>query len=186
MTFKIPLSAIQALGFDFHQEVGAYLAARIAHSQTLGVAAPLARHELIEAAVRRILPEGMATTESFVADYEVVDDAAAAVVPSPLEKKQPLDQRKMALVQNAAEMAALAYEQNVPRLKARFLSADMGRIVAVPEEQRTPDDSAKLTDYKSRMRRMSDINLHHGKLEAEIADLTEETIADWTPAPFPD
>lgn len=182
MTLQIALSQVQALPYDFEAAVQEHVKARTAHAQTIGEPAPVAP-DIVAAAVRRILPDETSNEERFVADYVIVKDIAftearGAAPPT-------LDQRKATLATAVQQLAAEAHERNIPALRMRFVSADMNRIGRVAEKDRSDEDAKKLGEYLTLMRRADVINLHHGRLEAAIHDLTAETISGWTPEPFP-
>lgn len=181
MPFQIPLSVVKALPFDFDQAVKDHVAARTAHATTIGEPAPTA-HELVAAAVRRLPPDETSNNERFVADYEVVDDTPPPPPPPP---PQTLEERKHAMALHLHNLAMESYARNVPPLKARFITSDTARIVKIPEDQRSAEDAEKLVEYRMLMRRGEEINLHHGKQEAALHDLTADTIEGWKPEPFP-
>jgi hypothetical protein len=177
MTFKIALSQAKALPFDFEAAVAAFIKAKQDHRQSVGEPAPNAPHRWVEAAVKRVPGSIEAQTpDEFVPDYEIVDDTP----PPP-----SLDQRKMMLAVNAQREAQSAIEKLRPPLKARLLSIEFGRAMAIEEAKRTPADKATIAAYLDGNVRIEAITYHLAKIEAQIHDLTDATIDDFTPAAFP-
>jgi hypothetical protein len=174
MPLQIALSHVKALPFDFEKEVAAFIKAKKDHQKTKGEAAPSPPHALVEAAVRRV-PGSIEppVADDFVADYAIIDDTPT------------LDQRKAA---KAAEMAALAQAAIArfsPPLKRRLMDMDYRRALAVEEDKRSNSDKATIAAALDRGARTEAISYHLATLEAQIHDLTDVTIDDWSPAAFP-
>jgi hypothetical protein len=177
MPLQIALSHVKALPFDFEKEVVAFIKAKQDHRTKIGEAAPSPPHALVEVAVRRV-PGSIdpPVADDFVADYAIVDDTP----PPP-----SLDQRKAA---KAAEMAALAQAAIArfsPPLKRRLMDMDYRRALAVDEDKRSNADKATIAAALDRGARTEAISYHLATLEAQIHDLTDAAIDDWSPAPFP-
>jgi hypothetical protein len=177
MPLQIMLSQVKSLPFDFAEAVQEYIAAKKHHQTTEGQPAPGAPHQMVEAAVKRV-PGSIdpPRADEFVADYEIVDDTPPA--PS-------LDQRKSALAMDVQQQAQVAIDKIRPPLKARLLAMDFSRAMAIEEAKRTPADKATIASYLDGNARIDAITYHLAKIEAQIHDLTEATIGDWSASPFP-
>lgn len=177
MTFKIALSKMKALSFDFEKEVAAFVKAKQDHRKTVGESSPHAPHPWVEAAVTRVAGSiDPPKPDDFVADYEVVDDT-----PPPLT----LDQRKQVLATDMQRQAQEAVDKIVPPLKNRLMNMELLRAHAIPEAERTPGHKATIAESQDRHVRMDAIHYHLARMEAQIHDLTEDTIEDFSPEPFP-
>jgi hypothetical protein len=177
MTLKLALSQIKALPFDFVGTVDAFIAAKKVHQSTENVPAPGAPHPWVEQAVRR-LPGSIEPPrpDDFVADYEIIDDTP----PPPT-----LDQRKMTLAAAAQASAHAEIDAIDPPLKRRLVGIEAGRAMMVDPSKRTPAQLAAITSQATRDAKREAIIYHLAKLEAQIHDLTDKTIDNWSAAPFP-
>jgi hypothetical protein len=179
---QIALSQLKAHGFAdeaaFSAAVAAHLAAHREHQQTVGVAAPSPASSIIEHAVRRVqYPIDAGKPDDFVADFEVIDDTP----PPP-----SLEERKMALAVQVQAAATQALHAFTPPLKARMLNLQVAEAAVIDETKRTSVQRALLADAESRAKRELAVHRHWAELESQIHDLTEATIDQWKPAPFPE
>lgn len=171
MTLKVALSQVKALPFDFETEVKTYIAALVAHQSTIGEPAPSAPHSLVEHAVKRVqygVDDGKPDT--FVADYEIEDDTP----PPPT-----LDERKVRLAAEASTAAEGAVSQFYPPLRRRLVNMEANAARAVEEKKRTEDQKAAVVRVDSINEKYAAIQWKLARAEAEIHDLTEETIDSW-------
>jgi hypothetical protein len=167
MTARILKSNIINLGFDYAAAVEAFRQAKLDHRFTEGEPAPAAI-AIVEAAVKRVPQEN--GPDDFVADYEIVDD-----LPPP----PTLQERKRELTNQVHLQEMEAYIAVIPRGKRRLLEIQHREITGKPPEQRTAEDVAFLEDYDAKQSRIQAITKAGAILEAQIEDLTEETIAGW-------
>jgi hypothetical protein len=165
MTAKIPKS--QIVGLDFPALVDAHRQAKLDHRFTEGVPAPAAP-PLIEGAIKRVPHEN--GPDDFVADYEIVDD-----LPPP----PTLRERKDVLINQVAMKEMEARLAVIPRGKRRLLDIQHAELMRKPVDQHTAEDAAFLDDYGRKQDQMQAITKSAAALEAQIEDLTEETIAKW-------
>lgn len=201
---KILLSEANTLG-DFPKAVADYIAALELHRTQEGTPAPTA-HPLVENAVRRVQylveavhqptrtyvgPDGEDVTEpvgepvrfmsstqpdDFVPNYVLVDDTP----PPP-----SLDERKAELARCMAVSVGAMIDRISPPLRRRLFNMTVARVYRVPEESRTAADKAVLAQADDSNARVEAVEFHLAQMEAQIHDLTADTIDAWKPAPFP-
>ena len=164
--YKSQLQDVEA----FKKAVAKHIADMTAHTKTKGVPAPQAPHSLIENSVKRVAVKGR--PDSFVPDYEIIDD-------SPPETKLSLEDRKMLLVGRlrTAELAAL--NKLIPERKRRLFSFQVNAARLKPEDQRTEDDKALLAKQDEIEAMYKQFQYKSAEAEAAIEDLTEATIDKW-------
>lgn len=179
---EVRKSVIDALPFDFYEEVFKHSLAREAHAGTIGEPAPVALHPLVEAAVLRIPPppdahpDDVNAGERFVAHYHVVDDT-----PPPAT----LAEKKAALEARVGQLAQIAHATILPPLLRRKVYAAANDAHQTVPEDRNEAQRAAIDVVASIQRRQAAIELHHGELEAQIHALTEGTVDGWEPVAFP-
>ena len=171
ITFHIAKSVIDALPYNYADEVERFRQAKLAHRFT-GDAAPSAP-ALIESAVRRVQTEGQA--DDFVADYAIIDD-----VPVPT-----LDECKRALVTKVRIMEETAMASIISPARERLMGIDVNAIYAKPETERSDADRALLAKAADIAARRAALQRHSANLEVAVEELTESAIDGWMPAPFP-
>lgn len=173
MTLKINLSDVKALSFSFDGAVDAHINAMKAHQTTIGEAAPAA-HPLVEQAIRRVqYPIEARKPDDFVKDFQVIDDSPS------------LEERKTALAQAVHMRATTAIQTIMPPLKQRLREMQYHDALAVKIEDRSSAQKATIAEHQSRTSKISAVMRHLAQQESDIHDLTEDTIDDWKPAPFP-
>jgi hypothetical protein len=177
---KINLSQVKGSGFadasSFVAAVDGHITALRRHQTTVGEASPSA-HALIERSVRRVqFPIKDGKPDDFVPDYEIIDDTP----PPP-----SLDERKIAIAIEVQQEAQRQIDVINPPLKRRLANIEFTRAMAIEEAKRSPAQVAAIAAGKTRDSRIDAIHYHMAKLEAEIHDLTEETIGQWKPVSFP-
>jgi hypothetical protein len=197
MTLKLSLSQVKSMPFDFEAAVQDFIGAKKHHQSTDGEPAPSARHQMVEAAVKRV-PGSIdpPRPDDFVADYEIVDDTP----PQP-----SLDQRKAVLVAALGTAANAAIAAVIPPLKRRLWDLEQHRIAVLlngaklesvkdetPEARRaralatlSADDLAHYLAHEARNKKIDAIVYQVAKAESAIHDLTEETLPTWKPPAFP-
>lgn len=187
MTLQVNKSTIDALPFNFADEVEKYRAARDTHARTIGEAAPFAVHPLVERAVLRIPPppdthpdEQDAQFDRFHADYDVIDDTPPPPPPPTVAEKKAM------LAALAAQAADEARERVLPSLKRRFQQFQATAAGNKMPASRSADDAAAIAAFEDRNSKFVDIEGHLATLEVQIHDLPDEAAIDaWRPAAFP-
>lgn len=174
MTLKIALSQVKALPFDFEAGVQTYIAALVAHQSTVGEAAPTAPHSLVEHAVKRVqYGADSGRPDTFEADFEIEDDTPPPPPPP------TLDERKAQLAAEANTAAAAAVSQFYPPLRRRLVNMEANAARAVEEDKRTGEQKAAIARSDEINEKHAAIEWKLARAEAEIHDLTEETIDGW-------
>jgi hypothetical protein len=169
MTLHLTKSQVDALPFDFEQAVRDFIAAKEAH-RFAGDAAPTA-DALVEAAVGRVqYPVDAGKPDDFVADYEIEDDTPP---PEPEPPPPTLEQRKQALIVESRQAEQAAIAALMPEGKRRLLGMDYQIAVAVPEADRSPDQSSVIARYEVLAAQDRDIRYAAARREAEIDDIAE-------------
>lgn len=153
----------------FKKAVEKHIADLTAHTKTKGVPAPQT-HALVEHSVKRVAVKGR--PDSFVPDYEIIDD-------SPPETKLSLDDRKTLLVGKLRNAELDAVNALIPERKRRLFSLQVREIQLKPEDQRTEDDKALLAKHDEIDAKYKQFQYKSAEAEAAIEDLTEATIDKW-------
>ena len=171
MTLVVKLSEIKSAA-DFEAQVAAYIKAKKDHQKTVGEAAPTAP-ALIEAAVR-VVPGSIEPprADDYVADYKIEDDTP----PPPT-----LAERKQKLADAAAKAAEAAINAISPPLKRRLMQMTAQRAMAIEPAKRDADAVAAIAAANDASKRIEGIYFHLATVEAQIDDLTAETIDAWKP-----
>jgi hypothetical protein len=112
-------------------------------------------------------------------DYEVVDAI-------PVEKGDivALELRKSELHHQVQQMEAIAQHNLLPARKWRLAGLEYERAMNTPEADRVIEDNEMIRGHAARISKRRDIQIHHARLEAQIEDLSFDTINSWTPRPF--
>lgn len=171
---RIPLSTINSLGFDFGGAVDQYINKLNEHREQTGIAAPAARHPLVERSVARVqygIDDGK--PDDFVRAFEIVDDTPT------------LEARKAVLANDVAMLALAAAHKVIPPLKVASWNFEVADAQAVKPSARTKAHIETIAQHDARQKRIEGINRHLAKLHSEIHDLTDETFHEWSPVPFP-
>jgi hypothetical protein len=187
MTAQIPLSQIGDAE-TFKQRVVAFRQARIDHQKTVDVPAPQ-EHHLVEAAVRRLsryqetgsgdqadllIPDTRyLMPDEYVIDYEIIDD------------RPSLRARKNALIAQISEQERALMEASMAPGRRRLAGLRAHEIRQKPEVERSGADKRFLAETQARLDREAATGRHAAEQMAAIEDLTDQTIGDWQPAPFP-
>jgi hypothetical protein len=175
MTFQIFKSVVDALPYNYADEIEKHRQALLAH-RFIGDAAPTAP-AMIEQAVRRVQSDGQA--DDFIADYTIIDDTPPVHEPSEAERRQML----IAAVRQAEQQASHAV---IGPGKLRRLGLDVSRTLAKVEADRTDNDKAALATFAGVQARLDAVHYHAATLEAQIDDLTPDQLGNWTFAWNPD
>lgn len=206
MTLKIKLSHVKALPFNFDEAVTDYMGALVAHQKTVGEAAPVAPHVLVEHAVRRVQYPVEATHQPMRTVAKEIDGETVAVEEPDgepikfmssekpdtfvrdveIEDDTPtLDERKHQLFEVAVAAMHAAMALQFPPMKQRLMQMASGRAMAVLEADRTPEH----TDAIALATKYHEANeaavWHLAQIEATIHDLTAETVDTYVMPPFP-
>lgn len=132
--------------------------------------APIAHHD-IEAAVRQ------KADGTHVADYVVVDH-----LPLAPGDHAGLRARLDELRHQVRQMEQAAIHALLPLGKWRL--AGLLYQAAKNAVKPSADQKALIDEHEDRMKRLSDIHVHHAALEAEIEDLDYISVATWRPRPY--
>ncbi len=120
--------------------------------------------------------------DDFNLKFEIVDDVAPPPPPTPT-----LDEKKIALaveLYNAA--ASVRAEVTPPQLKARLHHLEIAKINAIPESDRTVEQSKKMNAEKAVGNFLMVLEEVIARAESEIHDLTEKNIGNWKLPKFPE
>lgn len=171
--FGIHLSTAVAFG-DFDQAVADYIKALEAHRHTEDQPAPTA-HPLVERVVLRVqYPIEDQKPDDFISNYEIIDDTPT------------LGERKDALADEVSRRASTAMQVITPTRKANAWAYQLSDVAAVSEKDRTTEHRTFLAQHEARQARTNAVHRHMALMHSEIEDLTEASLDDWKPAPFPE
>jgi hypothetical protein len=175
MTLQVPLSGVEALGFDLSTAIADFRAALDRHSRTINEPAPTA-HPLVEEIVR-----------GHGGSFEVHDDRP---VPTETDRRGALflliEEEASALIASAASPARL-----------RLAAADMNLIgpkAIVPQSgerlpgvtYRTPEEQSRVDEITALFNRINRINRHAALLMVEVEDIDPDQISAWQPHDWPE
>lgn len=170
MTFEIHTSQFWN-GADqaaFENAVQDYINTLHAFNMVVGKPRPTAVHPLVERAVKRIQTQGQ--PDKYVADFVVVDDT-----PPPLS----LEEKKHKLVSDLRFAENAAMEKILPARKIRLAHIKYSDAMSLDESVRTAthqEDIALITTVQGTR---AQYTLKAAQAEADIEDLTEQTIDSW-------
>lgn len=184
MPLQIPLSQAGDAA-AFAARVAAFQKAKLDHLKTVGVPAPR-EDDLVEACVIRV-PFGRrefvnqplppvtpaAADDYMIADYEIVDD------------RPSLRSRKDALIHQVGAQEAALMEASLPPGKRRLAALQVQDVLRKPAAERSGAETQFLDEHGARLVREAAIQRHAAEQMSAIEDLTDETIVDWHPVPFP-
>lgn len=169
--FRITQTQIDASGIiDFDAAVQRYVQAMIAHQRTRGIAAPIA-HPLVERCVARVLSTVPKKPDTFVAEYEVIDDRP----PPP-----SLRELKNALLHKVQAVEVAAREAVIPPGKIPAMMLAAAKASQVLEVDRTPEQKAAIALQDSIYGRFTRLSEWSAGKMSEIEDLTDDNIAAWS------
>jgi hypothetical protein len=166
MTIQIPKAQASD---DFAARVEAFRQAKLAHHQTTDVPAPT-DHPLVESCVKRVMRDGEA--DDYIADYAIVEPS--------------LDQQKNDLTAEVGKQEQAALAKVMSPAKRALLTFSVADLAHKQKEQLTPEDKILLAKNQLLLAHGNAVSRHGAKLRAKIEDLTDETIAAWTPETFPE
>lgn len=186
MAVTIKASQISALGAtqqEFEAAVKSHAREMVWHRDHHADASrepypPPATHPLIDSCVR---------TPDLVPDYAVEDDLTPT-----------LDQRKSALVHALTlleiDAVANAWPQRKRRLDAILYAEAVSKIEVIQDEKGnrvgrnmdalSDEEKAVVSDYEGRMQRVAEIEKQSARAQADIEDLTADTIGSWSQPKF--
>jgi|SRR5882724_6973010 len=152
----------------FENAVQNYINTMHAFNMVVGKPRPTAVHPLIERAVRRIQIQGQ--PDKYVADYVVIDDTPQ---PPSLEDKKNKLMSDLRFAENAA------MEKVLPARKIRLAHIKYADALSLDESVRTATHQEDI----DLIGKVQGIREHYALIaaqaEAEIEDLTEQTIDSW-------
>lgn len=176
MTATIKTSQIAALGATLEQ----FETAVIAHSQEMRWHRDHhadASRDPYPAPAANPLVDFCVGKPALVPDYVVVDDTTPT-----------LEQRKTALVHALTVDEIAATERAWPSRKRRIdgirYSGAMAKIDADGADARDGEEKAFCAEYEGRLRKFAEIEKTSAQAQADIDDLTEETISAWSNPKF--
>jgi hypothetical protein len=192
MTFKIVLSAVKALPFDFKAEVEKHAAALMEHRTKEGVEAPSVIHPWVEAAVSRVQhPVSAERPDDFISDYVITDDTP----PPPT-----LEQRKTVLADEASHAAIIALNALVPPRKRNlfaFRHRDALAAFVILDRKMAEATMSKadfeilasphrviMAEHEDREAKVQAVYRKLAQVHSDIDDLTDETVDGWKLPPF--
>lgn len=191
MTLKIPHHlGVQAETFkaaieDHLAELNAWAdhMDRVAQDEANGVTDPVQKHQpypaphphdpLIGRAVK--LDEA---TKRYVADYVIEE-------PPPVDQAKLFEDKRQKLLRDLAVAESGAHGRNLHPNKSRLFGLRVSEAMVTPEQLRTEEHNQLLAQAAELRRKERVIHLHAAQQEAEIADLTPETIDGWVMKVFP-
>jgi hypothetical protein len=165
MALTLLKSQIDALPYNFDEEVGKFIAAKEAHRFEGGHAPSL--HSLVESAVKRVqYPIEAKKPDDFVRDYEIIDDTPPPRIKTVDEKRQ--DALNASRQQENAEIEAISPVFGRRLAELRFQDANI-----TPPDERTPEQIETIAAFTDLQKKIRAIQMAGAVREAAIADMTE-------------
>lgn len=156
----------------FENAVQDYINTLHAFNMVVGKPRPTAVHPLVEKAVKRVQTQGQ--PDKYVADYVVVDDRP----PPSLEEKK----HKLVSELRFAENAVM--EKVLPARKIRLAHIKYNDALSLDESVRTAEHEKDIALVVTMHGVREQNALKAAQAEADIEDLTEQTIDSWQPPDF--
>ena len=169
MTFKVFLSQLSSRE-EFEHAVQTHMRNLVEFNKKVNVPRPTA-HPLIENSIKRVQTSGH--PDSYVADYEIVDDRP------PEAPKPSLEDRKNILVAKLRETEIQARNKAFPNRRLRLLNSHVNTAMRIKEEDRTEEHKNTLLFHEQVVKEYNRIDFIGATAESDIEDLTEETIDSW-------
>lgn len=170
MPFEVKLSQFASKAV-FENTVTIHAARMNAFGAEVGKPRPVA-HPLVEASLRRIVTPGK--PDEYVPDYIISEDRSPEAQPT-----MTLEEKKQALVDKLADVENAARNKIIPRRKLRLKSGKYNLAMRVKEEDRTPEQIKDIGIIMDARDAWDKISMAGAEIEAEIDDLTEDTIGNW-------
>lgn len=174
MTVQIPLSVVGEPN-AFAASLEAHCVALAKHRMAgLGVPVPMHPFDFLVQRVPDTGPVATRKADTFIiAPYEIVDDTPPVPPPPTLEEKKQELTFELQRAQQATINAILS------PARVRLLSMDASEAMSVPEQSRTPAQTACIDAFVAFQSRVAEINKNAAVVGIEIEDLTDANIDSW-------
>lgn len=177
MPFEVKLSQLKDRAV-FETAVAEHISRMHAFAKEVGKPRPTS-HPLVEACVKRV--QKLNAPDEYVADYVVVDDTPPPPLqPAPLSLEDRKRQHQATLTQAENE----AKWKILPQRRVRLAVAKIQIAMSIPEDKRTAEQNEDIASFTRVQKAWQQIELVSAQAEAELDDLTEDSIDSWQPPNF--